>query len=47
MCLQKAHPSQSLFRVKVQFLVNYVAASEEANQFVVLSADTVVNVCIS
>jgi hypothetical protein len=46
MRLQKAHPSQSLFCVKVQFLVSCVAATEEANQFVVLSADTVVNVCI-
>jgi hypothetical protein len=44
MCLQKAHPSQSLFRVKVQFLVNCVAVTEESNQFVVLSVDTVVTV---
>jgi hypothetical protein len=46
MCLQKAHSSQSLFRVKVQFLVNCVAATEESNQFVVLSVDTVVVVTV-
>jgi hypothetical protein len=39
---EKAHPSQSLFRLEVQFFICYVAT--EAFQFVVLSADTVVTV---